>query len=202
MKLKLAPWVLKLAYKVVDVESLGESSVYEGRTLEYGFAISKLAKLTPGKLLDIGCTARINPIPSTFCNLGWEVTGLDIRDYNYAHKNFIFKRESLFEQPTQANLAYDAITCISTLEHLGLRRYGNELLNRLGDLEALAIISKILKPEGKLILTVPYTKGSIKITNLERIYGSEEIEKFKDYLHLEEQEEHPNLLLTSWSRYL
>jgi len=197
MRIKLAPWMLKLAYKIVDIESLGEASVFEGRTLEYGYTISKLAKLTPGLLLDIGCTARINPIPSTFCGLGWKVIGLDTRDYNFAHSNFTFKKESIIDQ--ERTPTYDAITCVSTLEHIGLKRYGLKE-DAMGDITAFDRIENLLKPGGILILTVPYTKGKMYSTSLERVYNLKEILALEGTLKIIDKEEHPNLLLTSWTK--
>lgn len=196
MKIKLAPWMLRLAYKVVDIESLGEASVFEGRTLEYGFAVSRLSKLIPGKLLDVGCTARINPIPSTMCEMGWNVTGLDIRDYNFAHPRFTFKKGTIEDEPSLPT--FDAITCISTLEHIGLKRYGGKEDFFEGDLIAIRKIIDILKPKGTFILTVPYTKLNSYTTNLERVYDDKSIEYLTVGLKLTEKVEHPNLLLTSW----
>ena len=125
MKLKLAPWVLRLAYKLIDVESLGESSVLDGRTIEYGFALSHLVKLPVGTLLDVGCTARVNPVVSTMCELGWKVEGIDLRDYNYKHPNFTFLKVDI--NHLSAVGQFDVVTAISTLEHIGIGgRYGIE----------------------------------------------------------------------------
>lgn len=199
MKIKLSPWVLKLAYNLIDVESLGESSVFEQRTLEYGYAISKLCNLTPSKLLDVGCTARINPIPSTFCELGWRVVGLDIRDYTYTNENFTLIKDSILTNTLTLN-NYDAITCISTLEHLGLKRYGGKEVKE-ADRRAIESISKLLRTNGSLILTVPYTERSIGYTTkLEKVYGRTDLFFIENYLKLTDEKILPGLFLSTWTK--
>ncbi len=156
MKLKLTPGILKLAYKFIDVESLGESSVLDGRTIEYGFAISKLARLPVGRLLDVGCVARVNPVVSTMCELGWKVDGIDIRDYKYSHPNFTFIKGDITENPPLDSSYYDTVTAISTFEHIGVRgRYGIRSNDGLGIFKAVAQIRKILNTNGVLIATLP-----------------------------------------------
>ena len=169
MKLKLTPRILRLAYRFIDVESLGESSVLDGRTIEYGFVISRLARLPVGKLLDVGCVARVNPVVSTMCELGWKVYGIDIRDYKYTHPNFKFIRGDITEQLLRDDF-FDAIIAISTLEHIGIKgRYGIKKGEEGKDLFTVGEIRKYLKPGGTLIITLPYNEAS-KTTKLGRIY--------------------------------
>jgi hypothetical protein len=59
----------------------------------------------------------------------------------------------------------------STIEHVGLSgRYGVTEERTDGDLEAMARLRQILKPGGKMLLTIPAGKDSV-FAPLHRIYG-------------------------------
>ncbi|MBU1173346.1 MAG: class I SAM-dependent methyltransferase [Proteobacteria bacterium] len=183
LKLKLTPGILKLAYKFIDVESLGESSVLDGRTTEYGFALSKLVRLPVGKLLDIGCVTRVNPIVSTMCELGWKVYGMDIRDYRYTHPNFKFVKGDITQKILEDNF-FNAITAISTLEHIGVGgRYGIRGEDGLAPTRAMANIKRLLKPGGTLVITLPYRKSPEEST-MGRTYTPSMINKLLRYWNM------------------
>ena len=68
---------------------------------------------------------------------------------------------------------FDFGVSFSSLEHSGLGRYGDPI-NPFGDLEAMAQIWCMMKPEGIFILGVPVTKdleSSYLQWNVHRIYG-------------------------------
>jgi len=62
------------------------------------------------------------------------------------------------------------VICISTLEHLGLGRYGDPL-DVNGDINAMKEAHRILKLGGHLVLTIPYGYPTV-VFNLNRIYDS------------------------------
>jgi hypothetical protein len=65
---------------------------------------------------------------------------------------------------------FDAILCISSIEHDGLGRYGDPL-NPVADLNFMQKIKEdILKPDGKIFLAVPIGRDLV-IWNLGRVYG-------------------------------
>jgi len=172
LKIGIPESLIKLAYRFVDVEKY--SLTLDERTLEYSFAISKLCKLTPGNLLDIGCSARVNLIPSTFCELGWKVWGIDLRDYNFRHNNFTFIKDSILSYPFPTE-SFDAITAVSTIEHIGVKgRYGIKERVTWADKSTFNMVRRLLKPSGKFILTVPY--GDVyKETPLNKVYDMENL---------------------------
>ena len=57
---------------------------------------------------------------------------------------------------------------LSTVEHIGLHAYGNIDLDPQGDWHALQAIRRALKPDGRLILTVPF--GRRGVAEWQRIY--------------------------------
>jgi SAM-dependent methyltransferase len=63
----------------------------------------------------------------------------------------------------------DAALSISSFEHDGLGRYG-EPLDPAGDLKAMQLMKRLLKPGGRLFLTVPVGKDKV-VFNIHRIYG-------------------------------
>jgi hypothetical protein len=64
---------------------------------------------------------------------------------------------------------FDALLCVSSVEHDGLTRYGDPL-NPDGDLEAMRIFRKYLKRDGLLYLTCPVGRDRV-CYNWHRIYG-------------------------------
>ena len=68
----------------------------------------------------------------------------------------------------------DAAISISTFEHDGLGRYGDQL-NPDGDLQAMARTRRSLKPGGLLILAVPSVPEDRLVWNMHRIYGPERL---------------------------
>lgn len=156
-KLRLTLPLLKLAAFFIDYEA--ESLPPDGRIVEYGYVAGKLAKFTPSKILDVGCTARFNYIPATLCFSGWEVDGIDTRKWLFSHPNFrlIIGDARCIVMPDET---YDCVYAISTIEHIGLRGYyGERELDVDGDIKTVREIHRVLKPKGILIITVPCKKN-------------------------------------------
>ena len=73
---------------------------------------------------------------------------------------------------------YDVITCLSSIEHFGLGRYGDEL-DLKADEKAFNNFIKALTPGGTLIFTTTIKRGYPEICfNAHRIYNLDEIYKF------------------------
>ncbi len=64
----------------------------------------------------------------------------------------------------------DVVTIISTLEHVGLGRWGDPL-NVNGDIQAMREAWRILRPNGHVVLTIPYGYPTV-VFNLHRIYDA------------------------------
>jgi ubiquinone/menaquinone biosynthesis C-methylase UbiE len=73
-----------------------------------------------------------------------------------------------------ADSSVDLITCISTLEHVGLGRWGDPL-HVDGDILAMREMLRILKPGGNLILTIPYGEPTV-VYDLHRVYDEGRVE--------------------------
>lgn len=90
-------------------------------------------------------------------------------DYNpveFEDERLQFMRAPL--DPAQVE-PFDAALSISSFEHDGLGRYG-EPLDPDGDLKAMQLMKRLIKPGGRLYLTVPVGRDKV-IFNVHRIYG-------------------------------
>lgn len=181
MKIPLPGYMIKLASGIFDIEATGESARVDTRSYEYGFVLSKLADICQSgncydrkSLLDIGCAARINPVPAFACNLGWNVTGIDLRSWNYKHKLFTMVTDNFVDHNFAGQ--FDVITAVSTIEHMGLTgRYGISTREVNLDKAAIYKISSLLSTGGKLLFTVPFGKYHHVSSNM-RIYDIHSID--------------------------
>ena len=176
-KLKLSPRIIKFAYRFLDVEASAETAPPDGRIIEYSFIIQKLAQAPRGKVLDVGCTARLNYLPAALASLGWQVWGIDLREFKFKHPNFRFISGSIWNTNFPDNF-FDAVYAVSTIEHLGLSgRYGITKEDAEGDVRAVREIARILRPDGIFLCTVPYGKEARIIKPLQRVYDKSSLER-------------------------
>lgn len=168
-KPRVTPGLLRFAYRLVDVEASGEASPPDGRMIEYSFVIGKLASPEKGKVLDVGCTARLNFIPATLTSIGWEVYGIDMRQFKFRAPNFHFVLGDITKTEFPDN-SFNAVYAVSTLEHIGLSgRYGISKGDPEGDAKAVREIRRVLHKNGRFLVTLPYGKEK-KQTTLNRVY--------------------------------
>ena len=179
MKLKISSALVKFAYKFVDVEASSETATADGRIQEYSYVLNKLISLPKGKVLDVGCTARMNYVPAVLASLGWEVWGIDFREFKYRHPNFHLILEDI-RQTSFADNYFDAVYAVSTLEHIGLSgRYGLSKEDIDGDRKAVQEIFRITRNKGTFLCTVPWGKSKI-IKPLQRVYDKKGLERLFD----------------------
>jgi SAM-dependent methyltransferase len=149
------------------------------RYIEYPFAIRNLPKL-PARILDIGCAGSFFPLE--LAAMGYEVWGVDRREYSIIDKikfgNFYFVHSDILDYLKDSMLFWDAITCVSTLEHIGIGGRHGEAEKEDKDLEVIEYAKARLIPEGLFILTIPYGKARI-IPQVQRIYDYNRVEAIK-----------------------
>ena len=159
-ELKLNPKILNLTLKVatIGLDYFAESLPPDGRVAEYGYVASRLSRMTPGRALDIGCTARFNYLPATLCFSGWDVDGIDLRGWKFTHSHFKLIRGDIRRSGILDNF-YDCVYALSTIEHIGLNSYyGNKINDFNGDIKAAREVWRILKPGGRFLITMPYAR--------------------------------------------
>lgn len=161
-KIRMNKVMLRIAACFIDYEA--ESLPPDSRVIEYGFTLAKISKMPIGKALDVGCIARHNYLIPMMCFAGWDVSGIDIRDgWGYTHPNFRFIRGDIRDNTFKDN-EFDMVSCISAIEHMGTTSYyGDTLIEQNADYHVLSEIKRILKPDGILLITVPYRKiGAVR----------------------------------------
>ncbi|MCL6622775.1 MAG: class I SAM-dependent methyltransferase [Syntrophobacterales bacterium] len=122
--------------------------------------------------MDIGSASSY--IPVELAKQGHQVVAVDIRPYPLTHKNLTFISGDITASHFGFDLLpFDVITCVSTLEHIGVGYYGGNR-EAAGDQLAVATMHRLLKPGGALLLTVPFA-ATFSQDNFQRIYDFAQI---------------------------
>ena len=152
LKLKILHSIAAVVFKVLKHPRLS----FEARLIEYYFTHSNIESGVKLKILDVGCAGTNLPIE--LANRGHEVYGIDAMPFSH-QQNFTFVQGSLEHMPFD-NDFFDIVTAVSTIEHVGLGRYGDPI-SPDGDKKAVEEIRRILKPGGKVVVTIPCGKETI-----------------------------------------
>lgn len=178
------PRLMSIAYRFFDLEA--EHCSPDARVIEHSFVISKLEGMQKGRALDIGCTDSNNILPFVLASLGWEVYGIDTREFRFKHPNFHFVCEDIRNTSFPDDF-FDCIYAVSTIEHIGLKgRYGVTEDDPEGDKKAVKEIMRILGSGGKFLLTVPYGRGQL-VKPLQRTYDKFRLQELLSQGRIEEE---------------
>jgi len=137
-------------------------------TYHPAWAARILAKTNPEYHVDFSSILSFGSIVSAF---------IPVRFYDYRPANLKLSNwESGFADLT--NLPFESnsqlsISCMHTVEHVGLGRYGDPL-DPTGDLKAIEELKRIVKPGGNVLFVTPVGKSRIEF-NAHRIYGYQQI---------------------------
>lgn len=134
-----------LYFKKEDVQSGGGHYFYQDI-----WALKKLSKLKPDMHYDIG--SRFDGFvgqATVFC----PVTAIDIRPPSFILPGIHFLKGDILKLPFDDN-ELKTLSCLHTIEHIGLGRYGDEI-NPAGFDEALFELQRVIAPGGYLILSMP-----------------------------------------------
>jgi SAM-dependent methyltransferase len=103
-----------------------------------------------------------------------EIEVLDIRVAPGTAHNIIFHQLNLMDElPEGWRSSTDSLSCLHTIEHFGLGRYGDPL-DIDGHLKGLQQLKKMLKPGGRFYLSTPMGPQRIEF-NAHRIFSAETI---------------------------
>lgn len=128
-----------------------------GRKAEVKWVVENLRG--GGNLLDVGCLdSKFTDLMLPFYDDVW---GIDIREFDDRDHNdpkpYNFVRGNIINY--EFDFLFDEITLISTLEHIGLLYYTNKNLDLGSDKKTLDACCKILKPNGRILVTIPYSEA-------------------------------------------
>lgn len=172
MKIRIRKYLRNLVwggltdYYNTSLKRKGKRWVFSERGIECPYAHREIARIS-GKcsVLDVGCARSVFPIE--LANLGYNVTGIDFRDYQLEHENLRFIKGDFI---TADIGKFDIVICISTYEHIGTGAYNKRNVENVQAFRNKLLSS--LHPAGYLIITVPLKiekKGFIRFIKREEI---------------------------------
>jgi len=127
-----------------------------------------LAKTKPQEHVDISSILYFGTMLSAFV----PVKFYDYRPATINLSNYNAGAASLEALPFESN-SIASLSCMHTIEHIGLGRYGDPI-DPQGDIKAIEEIVRVLKPGGDLLFVTPVGKPKIEF-NAHRIYSYEQI---------------------------
>lgn len=152
------------------------------RALEYPWVIENI-DIQEGRLLDVGstsCEMFYQILPKSI-----EINGINLNPQKNNNPNIKLQHGDIRNTDYENNY-FDCITCISVLEHIGVSGRYNSDEDQEGDKKAMKEIHRILKPNGNLLLTIPY--GAKDVLPINKLYNKERIQKlFNDFEILEQK---------------
>ena len=138
-----------------------------------------LARTRPAVHVDISSTLAFCSIVSAFM----PVRFYDYRPARLSLGNLTCEKADLLSLPF-ADGSVASLSCMHTVEHVGLGRYGDPL-DPDGDLKAIAELTRVLAPGGDLLFVVPTGRPKV-VFNAHRIYSFDQIRNAFVDLSLEE----------------
>ncbi len=137
-------------------------------------------EINPVKHIDIASSLYFSGIVSAFVPVDF----YDYRPADLQLSNLNTKSIDITKLPWPDN-SVSSLSCMHTVEHIGLRRYGDQL-DPEGDIKAIKELVRVLAPGGNLLFVVPIGKKAKIMFNAHRIYTYEMIKNLFSDLSLHE----------------
>lgn len=139
-----------------------------------------LSKTKPKKHVDISSSLYFSSIVSAFVPVDF----YDYRPPELKLSNLRVDKADLLSLPFKDN-SVSSLSCMHTIEHIGLGRYGDPL-DTEGDIKAINELIRVLSPDGSLIFVVPIGGIPKIMFNAHRVYTYKQILKYFSQLKLKE----------------
>jgi 2-polyprenyl-3-methyl-5-hydroxy-6-metoxy-1,4-benzoquinol methylase len=142
------------------------------RIAEIPYAFRALSRVVAGaRILDVGATE--STVSLSLATLGYEVTAIDPRPNPLSHERLNTIVGQIEDWDTDSE--FDAVLCLSTIEHLGTGEYEQQGTERRIDLDAMTRIRELTKPGGSLVLTTAVGRASSNESS--RVYDREGLDE-------------------------
>lgn len=152
------------------------------RAAEVPYVFRGLSGLPTGSLiLDVG--AAESTVALSLASLGYEVTAIDPRPYPFVHPQLVTVESTLEDWSHEG--AFDAVICLSTIEHIGLGAYGVAPDEDRADLKTMRRLRELTKPGGRLLLTTRF--GEAAADSFQRTYDRAGIAELLDGWNVEDE---------------
>jgi 2-polyprenyl-3-methyl-5-hydroxy-6-metoxy-1,4-benzoquinol methylase len=143
------------------------------RIVEIPHVYRALARVEPGgRIADVGAVESL--VALSLAMLGYDVTAVDLRPYPFKHPR-LRSVTSPVEEWNEENEMFDAIVCLSTIEHVGLGAYGEDAKDGRADIAAMKRMRELVKPGGLLVLTTRF--GTAGEDEFQRTYDRAGLEE-------------------------
>lgn len=130
------------------------------------YVAQQIFKQKPNKHVDIG--SRIDGFVAHVASFR-PIEVLDIRANESHQKNIVFRQADLMEQKADLNEYADSVSCLHTIEHFGLGRYGDPI-DIDGHLKGLSNIMSMVKKDGVFYFSTPIGPQRIEF-NAHRVFS-------------------------------
>jgi SAM-dependent methyltransferase len=153
------------------------------KPLDWGWVIAQLSCSTRQDILDVGC--RQSPVVTAAGTLGHNAVGVDMDPLPFQVPSVTFHQGDFLELDLGEAL-FDFVVLCSVVEHIGLPgRYRQKNVPD-ADLLAMRKAARLLRPAGKIILTVPVGLDMV-LAPWHRIYGLQRLPKLLEGLSIESE---------------
>jgi len=142
------------------------------------WAARVIRNINPEIHYDISSTIKFSTMLSAFI----PVKFYDYRPAEIRLSNFESGFADLINLPFESNSIH-SISCMHTVEHVGLGRYGDPL-DYDGDIRAIEELKRVVAPNGNLLIVVPIGKADKIIFNAHRIYMYRSLISYFSEFHL------------------
>ncbi len=162
---------MKVEQEIIDKFLFGNLKNSE-RKVEVPFMFENLPE-PPAKILDVGCC--YSPLMEIMTAKGFDMWGIDMINCCANFPKFVHgdARKMTFKDNE-----FDAITCISVIEHVGKVEtpYGTDSIpDETGDIKMMGEMVRTTKPGGKIILTIPYGHGDEAFNKWVKFYNKDSV---------------------------
>lgn len=160
------PFPIKFNYPC-PADRYDTSGVASGHYFHQDLLVARrIFEQNPQKHIDIG--SRIDGFVAHVASFR-EIEVLDIRPIKNKVENIIFRQFDLTNPTSNFQSCTDSLSCLHTLEHIGLGRYGDTIATD-GYLIGLETLYSILRSNGTLYLSVPIGPQRIEF-NAHRVFS-------------------------------